>query len=163
MMMESTEMVEAMRLNQEKMEDQITEMETQIEEMKTEMSMMTESTHADHKEEDVEDTSIATLDEITAWIDHFVIRREKINIGDKANIHVHVRRRDTLDEIWDGKIRVSFGEAQIERSIPLNKSGDDHYDYLYDTDKQGTFTVKVQIFDALGVLDSSEGQIMVSE
>jgi hypothetical protein len=136
---------------------------TQLKETMMEYNDMgEESTHADHMEEDVEDTSIATMEEVTAWIDHFVIRREKINIGDKASIHVHVRRRDKLGEIWNGKIMVGFGDQKIERNIPLNNAGDDHFDYLFDSFKSGNFTVKVQIYDEIGILDSSEGQIIVA-
>jgi|GEM_PF-4827028 len=153
---------------QKAVEERLAVLETEVEVI--EDMMDTESHEGLHPAEpDVEpeavyneDVALATMDEVTAWLDHFVIRREQITLGDKANIHVHVSRRDTLDEIWDGKITVTFGDDKIERSIPVSNRGDDHYDYLFDTTETGTFKVTGKIFDDLGVLDSMEGEIVVS-
>ncbi len=83
-------------------------------------------------------------------------------MSDKVNVHVHVRRRDELDSIWNGKITVTLGEDIIERSIPLTNEGDDHYDYTFTPVKKGSYTIKAEISDADGILDMKKDQITVS-
>ncbi len=83
-------------------------------------------------------------------------------MGEKVKVHVHIRRRDELDSIWDGIIKVTLEEDTIKRSIPLTNKGDDHYDYIFTAVKKGSFTVKAEISDTYGILETKEDQITVN-
>jgi hypothetical protein len=94
--------------------DKTVELEDEMEEIKKELEAV--------KSGDNEDMLIATIEEVTVWIDHFIVREEGYKVGSKANVHVHIRRRDKLNEQWNGSIKVTFDDKVIERNTTQKKN-----------------------------------------
>jgi hypothetical protein len=140
------------------MHEKIAELEAKMTEMESELASMEEETHGDEHDED---TAIATGDEFTVWIDHFIIRRENYEKGEDFDVHVHVRRRDAIDLDWNGNVIVTVGEDSIERNLVLSKAGDDHHDYDFTANTLGVNAVSAEISDANGIIETQKGEISV--
>jgi hypothetical protein len=137
--------------------ERMEELEAQMQEMEEEVHG--EGTHGG--EEHMEDASISAMrEEVTAWIDHFLVKDSHVTEQD-VNVHVHIRRRDSVDGEWEAKVKVYFGNDSLNRTITLSNTGDDHHDYKLKAGAPGEVQVGVVLSDVSGVVESQEKTVTV--